>query len=66
MAGQNWNVDSSMPHNDGFSPQELGIASGWGDGTLNFSMMPSQFDWINQSLNFDFGNVGGLDPTRPL
>ncbi|KAI5459522.1 fungal-specific transcription factor domain-containing protein [Mariannaea sp. PMI_226] len=39
---------------DNFSPSDLGIAPGWQDGMFNFSMMPSQMDWINQSLDFDF------------
>ena len=43
---------------DNYSPSGLGIASGWADGTLNFSMMPSQSDWISQSLDFDFGYSG--------
>ncbi|ERS95110.1 hypothetical protein HMPREF1624_08602 [Sporothrix schenckii ATCC 58251] len=43
-----------------YSPNEMGVASAWGDGTLNFSMTPTQFDWINQSLGFDFnGSVFG-------
>ncbi|CAK7200721.1 hypothetical protein SEUCBS139899_003420 [Sporothrix eucalyptigena] len=46
------------PAYETYSPNELGVASAWGDGTLNFSMTPTQFDWINQSLGFDFN--GGL------
>ncbi|KAL1893716.1 hypothetical protein Sste5346_006216 [Sporothrix stenoceras] len=48
------------PAYETYSPNELGVASAWGDGTLNFSMTPTQFDWINQSLGFDFnGGVFG-------
>lgn len=48
------------PAYETYSPNELGVASAWGDGTLNFSMTPTQFDWINQSLGFDFnGEVFG-------
>ena len=48
------------PAYETYSPNELGVAPAWGDGTLNFSMTPTQFDWINQSLGFDFnGGVFG-------
>ncbi|OAA65777.1 Transcription factor [Niveomyces insectorum RCEF 264] len=50
------------PAYETYSPNELGVASAWGDGTLNFSMTPTQFDWINQSLGFDFNNGGGGVP----
>ena len=47
-----------------YSPNELGVASAWGDGLLNFSMMPVQFDWINQSLGFDFNNSAQYNATQ--
>lgn len=56
-----WDLNPPYFPGDGFSPNALGMAAGWGDGTLNFSMMPLQFDWISQNLDFDFANYGGLD-----
>lgn len=54
-AEASWDFSSSLNlAYDNASPSGLGIASGWGDGTFNFSMMPSQSDWISQSLDFDF------------
>ena len=51
-----WGIDPAYFPVEGFSPTELMMASGWGDGTLNFSMMPSQFNWMSQSLDTDFLN----------
>ena len=45
-------------------PVEFG--SGWADGTLNFSMMPLQFDWITQSLEFDFTNDDVFNSPRNI
>ena len=57
-----WGIDSSTASAypylayETYSSNELGVASAWGDGELNFSMMPAEFDWINQSLGFDFNS----------
>lgn len=52
-----WGLDATAyAPLEGLSPGDFGMGSGWGDGTLNFSMMPLQFDWITQSLGFDFAN----------
>jgi hypothetical protein len=54
-----WDMGTSLSlAYENSSPTGLGIASGWGDGTFNFSMIPSQSDWVSQSLDFDFGYSG--------
>ncbi|MCJ1305335.1 hypothetical protein MMC08_008149, partial [Hypocenomyce scalaris] len=44
-----WPIDSFDP----LSPQALEIASGWADGTFDFSLAQPQFDWADQSLSLD-------------
>lgn len=67
-----WGMDSSAASAypylayETYSPNEFGVASAWGDGTLNFSMMPAQFDWVNQSLGFDFNNSVQYDAPQGM
>jgi hypothetical protein len=62
----NTSWDTAFVPGEGFSPNELAIASGWADGTLSFSMMPVQFDWVNQSLRFDFNNENASNPSQVM
>lgn len=52
--GPSWSLNPPFIPYETYSPGDAAMASGWGDGTLNFSMMPLQFDWMHQSLGFDF------------
>ena len=62
-----WNADETVASSypflayDAYSLSDFGAAPAWGDGTLNFSMMPAQTHWINQSLGFDFNHDILLD-----
>ncbi|KAJ5212495.1 uncharacterized protein N7498_004141 [Penicillium cinerascens] len=49
--GDGWDLDVACLAGQPFGDDDVEmLASGWGDGTLTFSMEPEQMDWINQSL----------------
>ena len=47
MPGTNWSGGTML------DPQALQVASGWSDGTLNYTGALSCFDWADQSLSLD-------------
>lgn len=66
MTDAAWMVNGSPFSYQNYPGNDFGIAPGWDDGTLNFSMMPSQYDWISQSLGAEFGFGALQNPSLGL